>query len=214
MKSKYPKNKTIHDTQTLAYSRSPCLDEIERMAVAIDEATRTRQPDENSEIRQDAVLIQLNWYLKQHCGSVAGGARKRQKRHRCWNFPSAAARALKYAKLRYFRRLAAESRIHEPLTDANGGVCRHAADQPLWSLPKAVRRVMALCCIRRAANRGLISAGNAKVAKLVLEDQMSIKRVADQLGVTPGAIYQQLTRVGEVLPAVMEEIEVPTFGIG
>ena len=184
------------------------------MAVAIYEATRTRLPDEISEIRQEAVLIQLKWYLKQHGGSVAGGARKRQKRHRCWNFSSAAAHALKYAKLRYITRLATESRNHEPLTNANGGVCLHAVDQSLWSLPKAVRRAMALCGIRRAADRGLISVGNANVAKLVLEDQMSIKQVADQLGVTPGAIYQQLLRVGEVLPAVMEEIEVPTFGNG
>jgi AcrR family transcriptional regulator len=48
----------------------------------------------------------------------------------------------------------------------------------------------------------------------VLEEGMSVARVAARRGVTRGAIYQQLRRVVEVLPTVMEEIEVPHFEIG
>ena len=73
---------------------------------------------------------------------------------------------------------------------------------------------MALCGIRRAADRNLISASNADVARLVLEEGMSVERVAAQRGVTQGAIYQQLSGLRAVMPAVMAEIEVPTFDIG
>ena len=193
------------------------------MAAAFDEATRSRLPDgvlggvlrnHEAEIRQDAVLIQLKWYLKHHRGLAAGGARKRQNRHCCWNFPKAAAYALKYAKLRYIARLAIKSGNNEPLSEANGGVCQHAVDLPLWRLPKAVRQAMALCGIRLAADRRLISAGNADVARLVIEEGMPVAGVAARHGVTRGAIYQQLRRVGAVVAAVMDDIEVPTFDIG
>jgi hypothetical protein len=43
---------------------------------------------------------------------------------------------------------------------------------------------------------------------------MSVGRVAARHGVTRGAIYQQLWRVGAVVSAVIAEIEVPTFDIG
>ena len=193
------------------------------MVAAIGEATRIRLPDgvlggalrnHEAEIRQDAVLIQLKWYLKQRRFLAAGGARKRRNRNCCWNFPKAAAYALKYAKLRYIDRLATESGNNEPLTEANGGVCQHAVDLPLWRLPKAVRQAMALCGIRLAADRCLISPGNADVARLVLEEGMPVARVAARHGVTRGAIYQQLLRVGAVVSSVMDEIEVPTFEIG
>ena len=192
------------------------------MVAAIGDATRSRLPDgvlggalrnHEAEIRQDAVLIQLKWYLKQHRVLAAGGARKRRNRHCCWNFPKAGAYALKYAKLRYIARLSTESGNHEALTEANGGVCQLAVDLPLWRLPKAVRQAMALCGIRLAADRCLISPGNANVARLVLDEGMSVARIAARHGVTRGAIYQQLRRVGAVVPAVMDEIEVPNFDI-
>jgi hypothetical protein len=223
MKSKHPKNNKKQATKTHTSNRSLSVGKIDRVAVAIDEATRNRLPDgvmggalrnHEEEIRQEAVLIQLRWYLKQHQGPAAGGARKRRNRHRTWNYSKAAAYALRYAKLRFIDRLVSESGNNEPLTEANGGVCRHDADLPLWKLPKAIRHAMALCGVRHAAERGLISAGNAEVAGLVLEEGMSVARVAARRGVTRGAIYQQLRRVVEVLPTVMEEIEVPHFEIG
>lgn len=140
--------------------------------------------------------------------------RKQRNRRHCWNFPKAAAHALKYAKLRHIDRLEAECGNQEPLNESNGGACGHDSDCPLWRLPKAVRRAMALCGIRRAEHRGLISTDNADVARLVLEAGISIKRVAAQRGVTRSAIYQQLSRIGSVLPQIMEEIEVPTTNIG
>jgi hypothetical protein len=152
--------------------------------------------------------------LKYHQGIDAGGARKQRNRHHCWNFPKAAAHALKFAKLRHLDRLEVECGHQEALTEANGGVCVHNSDCPLWKLPKAVRRAMALCGIRRAEHRGLISTDNADVARLVIEDGMSIARVAARHGVTRGAVYQQLRRVGAVVSAIIAEIEVPTFDIG
>ena len=223
MKPKHPKNKKNQATNTPASNRSSCLAELDEMSAAFDRETRSRLPDgvlggvlrnHEVEIRQDAVLILLKWYLEQHQGHTAGGARKRRKHHCCWNLRKAAAYALKYAKLRHIDRLATETGSHESLTEANGGVSQHAVDQPLWRLPRAVRQSMALCGIRRAADRCLISAGNADVARLVLEEGMSIKRVAAQHGVTRGAIYQQLRRVGAVVSAIMAEIEVPNFGLG
>ena len=192
------------------------------MAAAIDVATRSRLPDgvmggvlrnHEAEIRQEAILIQLKWLFEQHQGIDAGGAWKQRDRYYCWNYPKAAAYALKYAKLRHIDRLASESGNHEPLTEGNGGVCRHASDRQMWKLPKPVRHAMALCGIRDAENRGQISARNAEVARLIL-DGMSVVQVARQCGVTRGAIYEQLRRVGSILPKIMEEIEVPTFGLG
>jgi len=223
MKSNHQKHKTNHANKTHTSKRSLSVEEIDRVVAAFDEATRSRLPDgvlggvlrhHEAEIRQDAVLIQLRWYLEYHRGLAAGGVRQRRNRRCPWNFPKSAAYALKYAKLRHIDRLATESGNNEPLTEANGGVCQHAVDLPLWRLPKAVRQVMAICGIRLAADRRLISAGNADVARLVLEEGMPIARVAARHGVTRGAIYQQLRRVGAVVSAVIAEIEVPTYDIG
>ena len=193
------------------------------MATAIDEATRCRLPDgvmggvlrnHEAEIRQEAILIQLKWFLEYHQGIDAGVARKQRNRRHCWNFPKAAAHALKYAKLRHIDRLEAECGNQEPLTESNGGVCVHDTDCPMWRLPKAVRRAMALCGIRRAEHRGLISTDNADVASLILEAGMSVGGIAAHRGVTRGAIYQQLSRLRAVMPTIMAEIEVPTFDLG
>jgi hypothetical protein len=223
MKSNHQKHITNHANKTHTSKRSLSAEEIDRLVAAFDEATRSRLPDgvlggvlrhHEAEIRQDAVLIQLRWYLEYHRGLAASGVQKRRNRHCPWNFPKAAAYALKYAKLRHIDRLATDSGNNEPLTEANGGACQHAVDLPLWRLPKAVRQVMAICGIRLAADRCLISTGNAEVARLVLEEGMSVGRVAARHGVTRGAIYQQLWRVGAVVSAVIAEIEVPTFDIG
>lgn len=191
------------------------------MVADFDEATRSRLPDgvmggvlrnHEAEIRQEAILIQLKWFLKNHGGF--GGVQNQRNPHFDWNFPKAAAYALRYAKLRHIARLDAECGKQEPLTEANGGAYQHGVDMPLWKLPKAIRCAMALRGIRHAADRSLISAGNAEVARLVLEEGMSVARVAARRGVTRGAIYQQLSRLRVVMPAIMAEIEVTTFGHG
>ena len=223
MKPNHQKHKTNHANKTHTSNRTLSVEEIDRVVAAFDAATRSRLPDgvmggvlrnHEAEIRQEAILIQLKWFLDYHQGIDAGGARKQRNRHHCWNFPKAAAHALKYAKLRHIDRLEAECGNQEPLTEANGGVCGHDSDCPLWRLPKAVRRAMALCGIRHAEHRGLISTDNADVASLILEAGMSVGGIAAQRGVTRGAIYQQLSRLRVVMPAVMAEIEVPTFGLG
>ncbi|MCX6864606.1 MAG: hypothetical protein NTV46_00040, partial [Verrucomicrobia bacterium] len=99
----------------------------------------------------------------------------------------------------------------ELVNETNGGICQHDMDLPSWAWPEPVRRTMALCGIRRATDCGLISVRNATVARLVLEDGLSVEQVAARFGVSWGAIYQQLRRVGEIVPAVMDGIEVPTF---
>jgi len=222
MKAKYTENVNHNVNFSKDITRRSRLGEIDRLALEFDALTRKRLRDgvlvgilhgREAEIRQEAIMILLRWYFQQSRKSEANTATGHHMINGSWNIPQSVANALGIAKKRLISELTKENKGRELINETNGGICQHEMNLPSWAWPEPVRRAMALCGIRRATDCGLISVRNATVARLVLEDGLPVEQVAARFGVTWGAIYQQLRRVGAVVPTVMDEIEVPNFDI-
>ncbi|MEI6606710.1 MAG: hypothetical protein WCP35_15485 [Verrucomicrobiota bacterium] len=222
MKANYTKNTNHNANFSKDITRRSRLGEIDRLALEFDALTRKRLRDgvlvgilhgREAEIRQEAIMILLRWHFQQSRKSESNTAKGPHMINGSSNILQSVARALGIAKKRLIFELSKENKGRELINETNGGICQHEMNLPSWSWPEPVRRAMALCGIRRATDCGLISVRNATVARLVLEDGLPVEQVAAQFGVTWGAIYQQLRRVGAFVPAVMDEIEVPNFDI-
>lgn len=155
------------------------------------------------EIRQDAILLSLRWYVRGL--SDDGGTAPRVPD---WNPGRAIAHSLHFTKMRYARRYNHEANGSDGILEARV-ICMHPACLHESELPTAHRMEMVREGIAQAQRRKIISPGNACVAELVLCDGVSVAEAAAQTGCHRSAIYQHLTRTRAALRMIIGNIEIP-----
>jgi hypothetical protein len=196
------------------------LGKLDRLAEEIDILTRSSLKDgvlggilcsHEDEIRQDAILLVLDWLMRGDRESAECHVPGKKKSKGPWNLSRLVAKALRFCKLRASRHLTSEAIRNESLNELNGGFSIHHADLAPWEWSYAIRRQMALSALQIAVRSGRLSASNACIARQLLSGRMSVEDVATRLKVTSNAIYQRLNRIRRILPDVIAEIEVPLF---
>jgi hypothetical protein len=160
------------------------------------------------EIRNDAVLLALQWYVR---GGNPAVPTNIEKLVPTWHAPRALAHALKIVKMRLARSLTKGALNTVPIDEANGGSTPHPSDLTPREWPEAITREVICRGIHLAAKCGRISHANACIARLVFLDDMPISQVAMHRGVHRSAVSQQIWRVMRVLPEVLETVEVPSM---
>ena len=215
MKTKH--TQTVTQNKSTNISRERHLGKLDRLAEEIDTLVRGALKDgvlggilcgHEDEIRQDAILLVLDWLMRESAECHVTG-NKRAKGP--WNLSRLVAKALRFCKLRARRHLTTETIRYESLNEFNGGSSVHHTDLEPWEWSTAIRRQMALSALRNAVRSGRLSASNACVARQILSGRMSVEDVATRLKVTGNAIYQRLNRIRRILPDVIAEIEVPLY---
>ena len=206
------KAKTDTSKNPINAARNPDgVEELNQTAEELDALARKRLPDRvlggiltgyEGDIRQDAILLALEWYLRQ---TIDPGSHS--------NYPWHAARAITAAlnihKRDYIKAIKKEAGALRSIPGDGVSVREHPArTSPCdWPLPTK-RRVMRKA-IRIALRDRRISAANVIVAMGVLIKHIPVKEMAERLGVNRSAVYQHLNRVRREVPDIIDQIEVP-----
>ena len=198
-----PFNHTGHDLNNLAAE----LDGLARKALR-DGVLQGPLAGQESAIRNDAVVLALQWFLQQTVSTKVpeGGPPDTP-----WHAPRAIAHALRFAKMRNARFILQGTRLLEPLAEFHGESTPHPSDLSPHDWPEPIARNVLCQGIRLAARSGRISHANASIARLVYLDGIPASHVAKRRGVHRSAIYQHLWRVEKVLPEILEYIEAPSM---
>ena len=187
--------------------------ELNQLAEHLDSLARTRLRDgvldgllrgHEEEVRQDAVLMVLEWYLKDQLNRTAGG-----ETTAAWVSGRSLPSALRITKLRMKRKLAQQQGRQTELDDSNVGTCLHHYYKTVDEWPRESAKEMIRQAICAAVSAGRISHKNACVALLVYQDEMPVTEVAGRLGRHRSAIKQQLDRVRREIGPILENIELP-----
>jgi len=201
--NKFPLKHNGHDLNNLAAE----LDGLARKALP-DGVLQGILAGQESAIRNDAVVLALQWFLRQIVSTkISEGGQPDMP----WHAPRAIAHALRFAKMRNARFILQGTRLLEPLEEFHGESNPHPSDLLPHDWAEPIARKMLCQGIRLAARSGRISHANASIARLVYLDGIPVSQVAKRRGVHRSAIYQQIWRVIDALPEVLEDIEVPSM---
>lgn len=160
------------------------------------------------EIRNDAVLLALQWFVRTSDPAMPNNIEKLVP---IWHAPRALAHALKIVKMRLARSLTKGTLETVLINETNGGSTPHPSDLTPKEWPAAIAREVLCRGIRLAAKSGLISQANACIARMVYLDDMPISQIAIRRGVHRSAVSQQIWKVKRVLPEILETIEFPSM---
>jgi hypothetical protein len=188
---------------------------LDRLAIELDSLARKFLPNgvlrgtlsnQEDEIRNDAVILALRWFLRQdeQCGIPGGG-----EPLPAWHAPREIANALRFARLRYTDLMLKGALHTEPLDELNGGSTPHPSHLLPHEWPEPITRELLCRGIRLAAGLGRISHANASIARLVYLSGVPVSTVAACRGVHRSAVNQRLRRVNRVLREILEQIEIP-----
>ena len=181
--------------------------DLERVAEELVQRAKSRLPNgvmtghlhgQEDDVRQEAVLLALTWYIKKRCDGPDGGLDE-------WNPAQAIGASLKYTKLALIKRNGAEQRARVAWAEEvkrQDEISGWNADE--WS-PVEIRVVLRKA-ILEALKRGRISHANASIAIQVYVDCVPARELAVHLNRTPGAIHQQLTRVRQAIPEIIRSM--------
>jgi len=191
--------------------------ELNNLASELDGLARKALPDgvlqgilagQESAIRNDAVVLALQWFLRQIVSTdISQGGQPDMP----WHAPRAIAHALRFAKMRNARFILKGTRLLESLEELHGESTPHPSDLLPHDWAEPIARKMLCQGIRLAARSGRISHVNASIARLVYLDGIPVSQVAKRRGVHRSAIYQQIWKVRDALSVVLEIIEVPSM---
>lgn len=203
-KSNPPKN---HNKSISAPLSDPDLD---RIAGELDTLARQRLPDRvlqghlagyEDEIRQDAIILALTWYLRNRADEAL-----RVKYP--WHAPRALAMALKIQKRDRLKALGKNLNMRTiSMTDSKAPL-HPALKRPCeWSA--STMDTMVREAIRIALKRGQITHANAAIALEVLVEGVPVLEIADRLGTHRSNIYQRMNRVRRKTADIIERMEIP-----
>lgn len=209
MKIHHPKKtKSAASKTNTNQVKAHCLDDdLEKVAEELVDLARSRLPNgvmlgilygSEEDIRQEAVLLALKWYIR-------GRTEETGSQEWDWNAPRAICSALRYSKLNAIGRHSQEQQARASWAKEyhqdhiNDGLHRDE-----WS-PAEIRQVIEKS-IQQALKSGLISHANASIAIQIYIDGVTVVDLAERLNRTAGAIYQQLARVRQVIPEIIESI--------
>lgn len=152
------------------------------------------------DIKQEAVLLALRWYLKYQ--------RNTSRNSEPWNAPRSLAIALRFVKRRALRKIMKSPKtVH--IHNASETVVDHPINLQLYQYPVDRMRTTVEIALSVTLKSGAISHANHVVARLVLIQNLSVSSAGLQLGLTRSAIYQHLKRINRAIRPIIDEIEVP-----
>jgi DNA-binding CsgD family transcriptional regulator len=93
------------------------------------------------------------------------------------------------------------------LTEDNGGVCHHPAGQTYWELPYELQRELALAALSLGVSQRLLTSANAKIARTMIENNLTEAQVSRELGASKQAVNQQMKRVRKHLSKIIDTQE-------
>jgi DNA-directed RNA polymerase specialized sigma24 family protein len=149
------------------------------------------------DIRQEAVLIALKWYIRHRAGEPA-------HERTCWNAAMNICAALRYCKLNTIERHEREQQARRLLGALQSESTDHGTGTGEWS-PTEIRELLERS-IQQALKDGLITHLNASIAIQVYVDGVTVKELAESLSRTTGAIHQHLTRVRQAIPEIIHSM--------
>lgn len=210
---KYNRNQQKSQTQ----GKLKPLHDLERIAAEMDVICRKRLPDgmirygvlmgREPEIRQQALIQALGGFLQKNLRYVEAVKSNDDDAVKA-AIEQCAAIKLRYAKLQIANDVALVEYRYIPLDEINGGVCQHPSDLDSSDWPADAKAGVVRASVRRAVREGLLSLRNASIVGMLCDQGLSVAQTARVLEITPEAIYPQLRRVKNVLPKMMEFIEV------
>jgi hypothetical protein len=205
--TKYKSYKNQSEDQSQLINKSQ-LDDI---ACELDSLARQRLPDKvlrgdltglEAEIRQDAILLALRWFLK-HQNDL------QHRKIYPWNPIHAVAAALRISKREHLKEIRRDHDRRLSLPDYEGSVTVHPANfrQSDWSSTTIL--TLTQRAIWQAHLTRKITASNAAVALELLGGGISIADLAKRLGVHRSSIYQHLAKVKNQIPHIIDGMELP-----
>lgn len=209
MKTHHPKkSKSTQPTFKRHAGKGHCPDhDLELVAEELLEIAVHRLPNgvmtgilhgHEDDIRQEAVLLALNWFIKLRSGGSDLVTAD-------WNPAQAVCAALKFRKLDLIRKNTAEQQARAAWAEE---IHRHGVDGGLlaeaWS-PAEIRMVLEKS-ILQALKGGRITHANASVAIQVYVECVPVKELAKLLNRTKGAIHQHLVRVRQEIPEIVRSM--------
>lgn len=212
MKKSYNKNKP--DTpkkNSVENTSSNSETEIENVTNELIDLARRRLPlgslqgvlrGYEEDIRQDATLLSLNWYL---CSNNTCHGHKQKY---SWYAPRAIAGALRVTTRDYVKRLKSEIETLQSLSFEDQSLSRHPSTLRFHEWPIETAMVLTSRAIRIAHRLELISDINADIAKQVLVCGKRVTDVAEQLNTHRSNVYQHLNRVRSIIPSIIDDLEI------
>lgn len=204
----HPKKKKTNPSKFKCYeAQCPCpAHDLDVVAEDLLNLAKSKLPDhvitgvlkgDEQDIRQEAVLLAMKWYVKQW-------SEKPHKAESSWNAAQAICAALRYKKQDYIKRNNKEQKTIASLSAQQNHMSQDAGGKSRdeWS-PAEIKTVLTRS-IETALKRGLISHANATVALQVYVDGKTVTDLAKQLNRTKSAIYQHLNRVRTAIPEIIQ----------
>lgn len=213
MKKHYTKKSKLQNSkyQTEEVGNTEGQAELNQTAAELNSLARTRLRDKvlrgilkgyEDEIRQDAILLSLGWYVREKMSPDKYAKYS-------WCPPRAIAAALKIQKREYIKALKGKAEMLDRFSLELSGVNIHPSQVNVSAWPTSARRTVVQKAIRIALRNNQISAVNAVVGVGLLVDGIPARTLATRLKVSRSAIYQHLGRVRRAIPNIIESIDVP-----
>ncbi len=183
-------NQTAEELDALALTRLP------------DRVLRGALTGHEEDIRQNAIVLALGWYLRQQTDPEFHPEYP-------WYAPRAIAAALGIQKRDHIKSLKREAEALLRLSVDRSATTYHPSLLPLCDWPSSAKQAVIRAAIRIALSDGLISTINAAVGIGLLVEGIPAKEMAKRWNISPSAIYQHLGRVRRAIPDIIDGIEIP-----
>lgn len=153
------------------------------------------------DIRQDAILLSLSWYMRQDKNSLKPSAYP-------WLAPRAIAAALRIQKQAYSKHRKRELQAMQSISEVGVETQNHPTLVSMSNWPSPVMRSVIEEAIRVAANNKRISLLNASIALEIFVNLTPVSHLAKTLKIHRSSIYQHLSRVRREIPTIIDSIEI------
>lgn len=216
MKTQYihtERNSDRNQTQTADKAKPD--QQLERVAEELDGLAKRFLPDGvmqrryrglEADMRQDAILLALKWYLRDRMQAGSG-------QETTWNAPKSIGAALQIVRRDFAKAQKRESKGLEGLPTDYSRTPHHPSMDKASDWTSMQMEQMLRLAIRKLLDEGKITQANAVVTLALLVDGLRAVDIAKCLGVHRSAITHHFGRVRRLLPDVLDGIEVPRFDI-
>lgn len=207
--------KTNKKTKSKKLTQSQ-FEELETITKKMDEMIRRRLPDGvigasvlkgmESEIRQEALIMSVGGFLQENEGYKAARKRKdpvaiEHAMERC------AALTLQFCKIRIASRITKLRSRETCMADWKVGSCQHPSQLEPSEWPSEVKTRMIMDAVGKAVRSGKLSKANAAITSMICIHGMKVHEVALAWNVSDSAAYQQIQRIRQVIPEIIEQID-------
>jgi hypothetical protein len=214
MKNKYTKDKKSNLTRITRSDEK--LRRLTGPADELDAICREKLPDgairsgslvgREAEIRQETLIMCLSGFLDGHQGYQFARARNDHEMMHI-ELIKCASSALRICKIRLAKKLSDSNAKMLPLNGHEVDMNDFPIILDTYHWPLSARVSVVLRAADVAVRERKISVMNAGILTMAVSDGLCAAEIADKLGITTNAVYQQLQRVKRELPAFINNQE-------